>query len=156
MKDMRRRSVLKGAAAVGLVGFGAAACGSGDQVAPPSASGGDSTPTPAETAAAEQSPEASGGGAALVATAEVGVGTGVVVKGPKLVVTQPSEGTFKAFTAVCTHQQCLVGTVKDNVIFCPCHGSQYSAEDGSVLKDPAEAPLKELAVKVEGDQVVQA
>ncbi len=155
MTQLERRSVLKGAAVVGLAGFGGAVagCGSADQAVPPPASGGDSTATPAETPETETS---SGDGAALVAATEVAVGTGVVLKGKKLVVTQPSEGTFKAFSAVCTHMQCLVGTVKDNVIYCPCHGSQYSAEDGSVAKGPAEAPLTEVEVTVEGDQVVQA
>ena len=55
----------------------------------------------------------------------------------KLVVTQPTEGEFKGFTAVCTHQGCTVGRVEDGEIRCPCHGSRFSAEDGSVVGGPA-------------------
>jgi nitrite reductase/ring-hydroxylating ferredoxin subunit len=47
-----------------------------------------------------------------------------------VVVTQPTAGEYKAFTAVCTHMQCIVGSVANNVIQCPCHGSQYSAKTG--------------------------
>jgi len=44
--------------------------------------------------------------------------------------------------------------VKKNVISCPCHGSAFSAEDGSVENGPASRPLREIPVTVEGDQVV--
>jgi Rieske Fe-S protein len=80
----------------------------------------------------------------------------VVLDSENVVVTQPSEGEFKAFTATCTHQQCTVASVKDGTISCPCHGSQYSAEDGSVQQGPASSPLKSIAVAVEGDQIVRA
>jgi len=97
-----------------------------------------------------------GSGTALVATAKVPVDGGVVLDGPQVVVTQPTSGTFKAFTAVCTHQQCLVGSVKNGLITCPCHGSQYSATDGSVQRGPAQAPLSEIAVTVTNGQIVEA
>ena len=84
------------------------------------------------------------------------MGGGVILDGPKIVVTQPAAGDFKAFTAVCTHQSCLVTSVSDNVISCPCHGSRYSAEDGSVENGPAPAPLAAVSIKVEGDSIVQA
>ena len=74
----------------------------------------------------------------------------------KVVVTQPAEGEFKAFTAVCTHQGCVVGSVADNEISCPCHGSLFSAEDGSVVTGPATAPLTEIEVQVKGGSVVRA
>ena len=59
----------------------------------------------------------------------------------KIVVTQPTEGDFKAFTAVCTHQGCTVGAVKGDTIQCNCHGSQYNAADGKVKKGPAPKAL---------------
>ena len=110
-----------------------------------SAAGGASNPAPASSA-----------GAAPAATAKVPVNGGVILDGPKIVVTQPTAGTFKAFTATCTHQACLVGLVKDGVIICPCHGSMYSAADGSVENGPATQPLTPIAVKVEGGEVVQS
>jgi nitrite reductase/ring-hydroxylating ferredoxin subunit len=97
-----------------------------------------------------------GSGTTLVATSKVPVDGGVVLDGVQVVVTQPTSGTFKAFTAVCTHQQCLVGSVKNGLITCPCHGSQYSATDGSVQRGPAQAPLSEIAVTVTNGQVVEA
>ena len=97
-----------------------------------------------------------GSGTTLVATSKVPVDGGVVLDGPQVVVTQPTSGTFKAFTAVCTHQQCLVGSVKNGLITCPCHGSQYSATDGSVQRGPAQAPLSEIAVTVTNGQIVEA
>ena len=80
----------------------------------------------------------------------------MILEGKRIVVTQPTEGDFKAFTAVCTHQSCLVSSVKDGTISCPCHGSAYSAADGSVKNGPATRALREIAVTVEGGEVVEA
>lgn len=145
-----RRTVL-GLAAGGVAGL-LAACGGGE-TAETSGSGSGSG------AGSGSSPDAGGGGGeggALVATAAVPVGAGVILEDRKIVVTQPTEGTFKAFTAVCTHQGCTVGSVKNGTITCPCHGSAFSAADGSVQNGPATRPLKEIPVAVEGAEVVTA
>jgi Rieske Fe-S protein len=157
---LSRRNVLR---VVAVTGAGAAvlvACGGGDDTAG-TGSGETSTSAPADdssSAAATESPDDGGGagGGGLVATADVPVKGGVVLDGKKIVVTQPTAGEFKAFTAVCTHMQCIVSSVKNNTISCPCHGSTYSASDGSVKGGPAPSPLRPVAVTVEGDQVVQA
>ncbi len=70
-------------------------------------------------------------------------------------VTQPEAGSFKAFTAVCTHQGCIVSTVSGGTINCPCHGSKFSIKDGSVVNGPATQPLAAIAIKVEGTSIVQ-
>ena len=57
----------------------------------------------------------------------------------KVVVTQPSAGEFKAFSAVCTHAGCLVDQVASGTIDCPCHGSKFSVKNGSVVAGPAPA-----------------
>ncbi len=57
---------------------------------------------------------------------------------------------------MCTHQSCIVGSVKDGKISCPCHGSAYSAKDGSVLNGPATRALAEVPVAVEGGKVVKS
>ena len=95
-------------------------------------------------------------GAALVAVADVPVGGGVVLADRDVVVTQPGAGTFKAFSATCTHQGCLVGEVAGGTINCPCHGSRFAVADGSVTQGPATRPLAERAVAVEGSSVVLA
>ncbi len=70
-----------------------------------------------------------------------------------MVVTQPAKGRFKAFSAVCTHQGCLVGDVSNGTINCPCHGSKYSIEDGSVRHGPTTRPLPATGVSVQGDSI---
>jgi Rieske Fe-S protein len=155
-----RRTVLTAAAATGAAGVLGACGGDGSS---DTASGADATTAAPETTTATpttsptqqaQSPATSA--EALAKVSDVAVGAGVVNDSAKVVVTQPTQGQFKGFTAVCTHQGCLVDRVQNNVIFCPCHGSQYSAEDGSVISPPAPAPLSAVAVKVEGDSVVRA
>jgi len=95
-------------------------------------------------------------GAEIAAVADVPVGGGIVVKADKIVVTQPTKGEFKAFSAVCTHAGCVVAKVANGTIDCPCHGSKYSITDGSVVAGPAPAPLKAKAVAVDGAQIVSA
>ena len=59
------------------------------------------------------------------------------------------EGEFKAFSAVCTHQQCTVSKAsKDNVILCRCHLSEFDAATGAVRKGPATQPLPPKTVSV--------
>ena len=72
----------------------------------------------------------------------------------KVVVTQPTAGTYKGFSAVCTHRGCTVGKVADGVISCPCHGSEFSATDGSVKQGPASKPLSAVSVKKSGTNIV--
>lgn len=90
----------------------------------------------------------------LAKTADVEVGGGVVNAEARIVVTQPTQGEFKAFTAICTHAGCTVGSVQDGEIICPCHGSRFSAADGSVINGPAQAPLSPKTVRVDGGDVV--
>jgi Rieske Fe-S protein len=94
------------------------------------------------------------GAEALAATSDVPVGGGVI--GAGVVITQPAGGDFRAFSSTCTHQGCTVSDVSDGIISCPCHGSQYSAEDGSVERGPATAPLPPVAITVDGDQIVRS
>jgi Rieske Fe-S protein len=151
-----RRRLLNGAAALGIAVPLLAACGSD---AEPAGSGStSSSPQPDDSPSDAQSPSepTQDGGGELVAAADVPVGGGVVMDADKVVVTQPAEGEFKAFTAVCTHQGCVVASVADNEIACPCHGSLFSAEDGSVLNGPATAPLTEIEVQVMGGSIVRA
>lgn len=71
-------------------------------------------------------------------------------------VTQPERGRFKAFSAICTHQQCLVSEVADGTINCPCHGSRFRVADGSVAHGPATRPLPEERITVDGNTVRRA
>ena len=103
---------------------------------------------------AEDGEESGDGDAeALASTGDVPVGGGVI--GAGVVVTQPAEGDFRAFSSTCTHQGCTVSDVSDGIISCFCHGSQYSAEDGSVERGPATQALPEVGITVDGDQIIR-
>jgi Rieske Fe-S protein len=92
-------------------------------------------------------------GAPLAKTADIPVGGGQVFADQKVVITQPAQGDFKAFTAVCTHQGCTVSTVEGGTINCACHGSRFKVADGSVANGPAPSALAPKTIKVEGDAI---
>ena len=102
------------------------------------------------------SPGGSNGSTVLAKTTDIPVGGGTVVRDKKIVITQPKAGSFDAFTAVCTHQGCLVDSVSGGTINCPCHGSKFSIANGSVVNGPASAPLAPVNIKVQGSPIVQA
>ncbi|MCP2355195.1 Rieske Fe-S protein [Nonomuraea thailandensis] len=127
-----RREVL-GATGVAACGLALTACGSGGAQAKPNLKG-----------------------KVLAKTAEVPVGGGKLIDDLRVVVTQPTQGVYKAFSSSCTHKGCKVSTPKDNVIRCACHGSEFAADTGQATKGPATAPLVSFQVKVEGDGIVVA
>ncbi|MEU3663043.1 Rieske (2Fe-2S) protein [Streptomyces sp. NPDC032940] len=92
-------------------------------------------------------------GRELAATGDIPVGGGKVFDAEKVVVTQPEQGDFKAFSAVCTHQGCIVADVRDGTILCACHGSRFAISDGAVEQGPATKPLPEKRITVEGNSV---
>lgn len=106
--------------------------------------------------ASESKPEGPQGikGQVIAKAADVPVGGGTVVKRWKIMITQPTAGVYKAFSAVCTHKACTVGTPKDGVMTCPCHGSEFDADTGKVIKGPATVALATFQVKREGDGIV--
>jgi nitrite reductase/ring-hydroxylating ferredoxin subunit len=137
-----RRRLLAGAGLAGLAGVLAACGGSSDSGGGDSGSGGGG-----------------GGGASnssggLAKTADIPVGGGKVFEGEKVVITQPAEGQFECFSAVCTHKGCTVDDVSDGTINCPCHGSKFSVKDASVAGGPASEPLEKKQIKVQGGQIV--
>ncbi|MFI5571401.1 Rieske (2Fe-2S) protein [Streptomyces sp. NPDC051740] len=95
-------------------------------------------------------------GQELISTTGVPVGGGTVLPDEKIVVTQPQEGDFKAFSAICTHQSCVVADVADGAVNCACHGSRFRITDGSVERGPATRPLPEEPITVEGNSIRRA
>lgn len=96
---------------------------------------------------------ASGPGRRLVALGSVPAGGGVVVTKERVVVTKDSTGAVHGFSALCTHQGCIVASVRRGRIVCPCHGSQFDATTGQVLAGPAPAPLNAVDIVVDGGVV---
>ena len=135
---------------VPVAGVGAvAACSSSNSSSDNSASSGGNT----TSNNGGGSGGGSGNGSVSVPSSSVPVGGGYIDKSNLVVVTQPEAGQFKAFTAVCTHQGCTVSNVTKNQIVCPCHGSVFSAKDGSVVNGPATTPLAPMTATVNGGNV---
>jgi nitrite reductase/ring-hydroxylating ferredoxin subunit len=132
---MDRRELLRGAAALGVVGAAApllAACGDSDSASPGST--------------AQDSSEAAGD-AVTVDLSTIAEGSFVVTQ--SLVVIKDGSDV-KAYSAICPHQNCPVDDVSDGEISCPCHGSRFSVADGSVIAGPATRGLTPATVSVDG------
>jgi nitrite reductase/ring-hydroxylating ferredoxin subunit len=128
-----RRTVLLGVGAVGAAATAAlAGCGTGSSPAPASAPTGP-----------------------LAKTSDIPVGGGKIFTSPQVVVTQPTQGTFKAFSSICTHQGCPVSRIQNGQIMCTCHGSEYSIVDGSVTKaaQQGQNPLPPEAITVANGEI---
>lgn len=146
-----RRSVLAAAGTASLAAA-VAACGDSGSDSGSGEGYGDTQPTGEETSG--DSPEAEdNGGRTLAGTSEIPEGGGKIFKDEKVVVTQPAAGEYKAYSAVCQHQGCLVTSVGGGSINCDCHGSKYDIKDGSVTKGPATEGLPEVNVSVEGGSI---
>jgi nitrite reductase/ring-hydroxylating ferredoxin subunit len=84
---------------------------------------------------------------------DVPVGEAKIYTAEKVVVSQPTEGDFKAFSTICTHQQCPITKLQGDEIECTCHGSRFKTSDGSVVNGPANKPLAALKVAVENGEI---
>lgn len=136
---LSRRQVTRAGLAAGAGAAALAAC---------SSSSDSSSGASASGAAAKD-------GVVLAALSDVPVGSAVAVKDgdAPVIVAQPTAGTAVAFSAVCTHMGCQVAPAGKQ-LNCPCHGSQYDAATGKVLRGPATKPLPPVEVHVADGHVV--
>jgi len=135
-----RRAVI--ASAVGVCAATAlAAC------APQAAVEPGATEAPAESASAPVE---------VCKTTDIPVGSGKKfdVSGTPILITHPSQDVFRGFSAVCTHAGWVMTSVSNSEIVCDNHGAVYNADDGSVLKGPAQRALGKITVEVQGDAVL--
>lgn len=149
-----RRAVLEGAGVVvagGVVGF------VGFQAIAPAAGSGPSGYGSGDDGGGDDGGGSSGHGSAedrLAPLADVPDGGGVVLADQKVVLTREGS-TVHGFSAVCTHQGCLVRDVRGGEIHCPCHGSAFDAVTGAVVQGPATRPLPPVGVEVRDGEVVR-
>ena len=70
------------------------------------------------------------------------------------ILVHTAQGEFKAFSAVCTHLECIVQYKEDTKqIWCACHNGQYNLS-GQNIGGPPPRPLEEFKVNTRGDDVV--
>lgn len=87
---------------------------------------------------------------------EIAVNTGKIFKfgtKPGILVRTPA-GELKAFSAVCTHLDCIVQySPEKKQIWCACHNGQYNMS-GQNVGGPPPRPLEEYVVNTRGDEIV--
>jgi Rieske Fe-S protein len=69
--------------------------------------------------------------------------------GVHVVITKIDAENYTCFSSLCTHDSCfgdkLFVQPRRAIIACSCHGSEFdAANNGEVLKGPAERPLREF------------
>ena len=157
--DLTRRTMLTlgsfGAFGGALVLAGCstdASAGSASPIASPSPTLTEEPGTESTTA-----PDAPAVGEDVAALADVPVGGSIdaTINGQPALIAQPTAVQVVAFSAICTHQQCVVAAAGSE-FDCPCHGSRFDAATGDVLNGPALEPLSPIAVSVSGDRIVAA
>ncbi|MGW1495281.1 Rieske (2Fe-2S) protein [Streptomyces sp. NPDC002402] len=139
-RNMTRRAVVAAAGGAGLA-VALTACGSSD----------DGSTSVADKPTGGAGGAGAGGGKEIAKITDIPEGGGKVIG--DVVVTQPKPGEFKAFSSKCTHAGCAVKEISNGTINCPCHGSQFSAADGSVTKGPATKPLPAASITVDGGSI---
>ena len=135
--DLSRRTLLvAGGAGTALA---LAACAPGDDGASTGSGTDQGTTTATEVAVLSDIP--------------VGGAISVMFDGAQIIVSQPTAGEVVAFSAICTHQGCIVVPEKKG-LNCPCHQSLFDTATGAVLQGPATDPLPEVTVTLDGDKVL--
>jgi Rieske Fe-S protein len=104
------------------------------------------SPSPSATKTNTAKTTATGDGSTVNGTllgdvSEIPVGEGKIFAAEKVVVTQPTEGTYKAFSAVCTHLGCILDKVENGKIYCPCHGAIFDVANGAAVAGPTTVSL---------------
>ena len=92
-------------------------------------------------------PEPAATASTLAPVDDVPDGGGLVLADQHVVLVRSGDEVH-AFSSTCTHQGCTVDGVTDGVITCPCHGSEFDAATGDVVRGPATRPLDPVQVEV--------
>lgn len=84
-----------------------------------------------------------------VEATEVPVGSAVILG--SVIIAQPKEGEFVAYSSACPHQGQFITEVDGDVVTCTKHNSKFSIMDGSLISGPARTGLSEANLTQEGD-----
>jgi Rieske Fe-S protein len=78
--------------------------------------------------------------------------------GEPAVLVRTEGGELFAYSAVCTHQRCIVAYQPESEkLVCPCHGSVFDPANGAEVEaGPAPRPLPELPIEVRSGRVFLA
>jgi nitrite reductase/ring-hydroxylating ferredoxin subunit/uncharacterized membrane protein len=71
------------------------------------------------------------------------------------VLLAEQDGRVYALADRCSHRGCSLheGELNDGTVTCPCHGSTFRLEDGSIVTGPATAPQPAFDVRTHGGMV---
>ena len=96
----------------------------------------------------------SGGGQAIARESELAPGSATKFKdsGKPAILVHLDSGEFAAYSAICTHQRCIVA-YRGGQLACPCHGSIFDAANGEVINPPAPRPLTKIPIEVRNGEV---
>jgi Rieske Fe-S protein len=65
----------------------------------------------------------------------------VFVSAPRIIVGNLGNNNFRAYSAVCPHENQNVSSVQNGLLFCPTHGSRFELATGAVVNGPANRAL---------------
>ena len=135
--SLSRRAAIGSMAAAGTIAL--AGCASAEV---------STTPSPSTAAVT--------GEVLLGLTSEVPVGGGTkfaVDKTLTVLVTQTKAGSYKGFSATCTHAGCIVSGVENREIACGCHGARFDSESGMPIAGPAKSALGKIVLDIRGEEI---
>ncbi len=80
----------------------------------------------------------------------------LTVGGSQVLLYRQSEHTVHAYSAVCTHQGCIVDASDEASapFACPCHASHFDKATGEATAGPAKTPLTRHKTSIENGWVL--
>ena len=105
---------------------------------------------PGGSAPAGEAPPAEPTAVGSLADLPVGGTASAELGSTPILLSRLAEGEVKAFSAICTHQQCVVSAE----FGCACHGSEFDPSTGEPTQGPAMQPLPEFTVTLDGDTIL--
>jgi thiosulfate dehydrogenase (quinone) large subunit len=100
-------------------------------------------------------PAAAPSGVEIPGGAELAPGEALIYQdsgGTPDILIRAEDGSFTAFSALCTHGGCEVA-YRDGSLVCPCHGGVFNAQTGAVEAGPPPTPLPARTVEERGGGV---